>query len=132
MASTELDELRGKLDARISELEKTQKQLKHPSTISFAERRELSANAGKALTELREQQASLGSGAEGSEDAAAKTTEAEAALERAAAVLGSVTAAQPAGAKRATGAGDRRLPGQQRRGAAGASQQRAPERKGGE
>ena len=131
MTPTNLDELREQLAARTDELERTQKQLKKPSTISFAERQSLSNRAGKAAAELREQAAVLEGKSGEDEGAEALANAANEALDRAAAVLSSVDAAAPAGGQRGGGL-TRGLPGQQRRGVSGMSQQRAPNRSGSE
>lgn len=132
MAEANLDQLRERLDGRATELQRAQKQLQRPSTLSFVERRDLSNRAGKALTELREHRAALEGKSDGDEGLAEQVTEVEAALERAETVLNSAGGGSGRGPKRTAGGTDRRLPGQSTRGASGAPQQRPPDRKGGE
>ena len=132
MAEMTVAELREKLAETKTELEHAQKRLKRPSTISFAERRDLSNRAARAATESEEQHAILDGKEDGAEGVAELVKTAEEALGRAQEALRSVDAAQPAGMKRSTGSGDRRLPGQNRRGAPGPSQQRGPDRRGGD
>jgi hypothetical protein len=130
MAETNVDQLRERLDGRITELQRAQKQLQRPSTISFVERRELTTRAGKALAELREHRTALEGKSDGDEGVAEQITAAEASLDEAETVLGRA-GGHSGGMKRTAGGSDRRISGQNTR-AAGASQQRPPDRKGGE
>jgi hypothetical protein len=130
MSVSTLEELRTQIDTRIGDLERSQKALKKPSSISFAERQSLTNRAGKALVELRAQREALAGAADGDEGAAKLIQQAEAAVSGADTVLNAIQAAQPAGLHRGPAA--RNLPGQQRRGASGPSQQRTPDRRGGD
>lgn len=127
-----LEELREDLTQSVAELEKLPRQLKKPSTIPFAERQSLSAKANRSAAELREQLAALEGKSEGDEGLEAQQTAAQEALDRAYEVLGSVSAALPARPQRPGGGFGQGLPGQQRRGVSGLSQQRAPNRSGSE
>lgn len=129
MATPDIEELRTQLTARSSDLERTQKRLKRPSTISFAERQSLSNRAGKALNAVRERLTALEGKTEIDEAAGASAQEA---LDQAGSALEAVEAALPATPQRGGAGTGRGLPGQQRRGVSGLSQQRAPNRSGSE
>src|SRR5688500_7352254 len=131
MSPVNLDELREQITTRIDELERTQKQLKKLSTISFAERQSLSNRAGKAAAELRDQAALLEGKSGEDEGGEALANATNDILDRAAAVLSSVDAAAPDGGQRGGGT-THGLPGQQRSGVSWKSQQRAPNRSGSE
>jgi hypothetical protein len=121
--ASEVAELLVQIDARIADLDRVQKQLKRRSTLSFAERRDLSSKAGKAAADLSTHRARLAGPPEGPagepEEAAEATDgtlaepvrEARAALESAQTVLDLVAAAQP----EATHLLGKRLPGEYRR-----------------
>lgn len=130
MAELKIDQVREQLDRRMTELQRAQKQLQRPSTLSFVERRSLSGRAEKTLAELKEQRAALEGKADGDDGVAERLTQIEEILGRAEAVLNS--AGGHAGGSKHSPGGDRRIPGQATRGATGASQQRPPDRKGGE
>ena len=105
MAEFNLEELRAQIDERVTELDRAEKHLKKPSTVSFAERRDLSHQATKAADELREHRTALEGKSDGEEGVAALVTEAQAALDRADGKLGAIRAAQPAGLKRGASGG---------------------------
>ena len=123
MASSDAGDLIGEIDSRISELGLVKKQLKKPSTISFAERRELTGKADLALTELQTRRAALAEApAEGEEESAATLLEeARAALETADTLLSRVGGSQHGGGARGAGSSAKRLPGEQQRGPGGSS-----------
>jgi flagellar biosynthesis/type III secretory pathway protein FliH len=131
MAPSETGDLTEEIDARISELGLAKKQLKKPSTISFAERRDMTAKAEAALAELQARRAALAEaapegdaegGSEGSSEGQTQLlADARAALEAAETILSRVAAAQPAGASRGAGSGGRKLPGENQRGPGGNS-----------
>jgi hypothetical protein len=132
MAEQGVGEIREQLNKLIGELEGAQKQLKKPSTIGFAERQSLTGKAGKSVVELKAQRDALEGKSDEDEGIAAQLTEANEVIGRASQVASSIAAAQPASLRRSTGTGDRHMPGQSRRGAGAMSQQRAPNRSGGE
>jgi len=124
MEAAETENLSAEIDERIKALERAQKQLKRPSTISFAERQDFTRKAAKAAAALQEQRAALGEG----EPAEERVQEARAALSAADKVLGQVAAAQPTSVAHTGGA--KSVGGNQRRSASGASQTRPPDRIG--
>jgi hypothetical protein len=129
MSQTEGEGILPQIDRRIAALGSAEKHLKRPSTISFAERRELSAKAAAALADLRARRAELEGGEEaapGEEPPAAV----QASLEEADRVLERIGAAQPSATNQR--AAVRKGPGQNRRGAPGgmSSQNRPPDRVG--
>lgn len=130
MSETPTEGVLQQIDSRLSDLAAAQKQLKRPSTISFAERQSLTGRAAKAAAELRERRAEVeaqGEPAEGAELPEPLKT----ALDEADRVLGKIDAAQPAGLKRGPGGASQKLPGANRRGTgAMSSQQRPPDRIG--
>jgi hypothetical protein len=115
------------IDERVSALDRAQKELKKPSTIPFAERRDLTNRAAKAAAELRERRGGLPEGAtaepaeEGTEPEPA-VKEALEALSRAEQVLELIHAAQPVGLAKGARAGATMLHGQKRRGFASGAQ----------
>lgn len=131
MAETNLDELKERIDTHVADLQRAQKQLQKPSTLSFVDRRDLTTRAGKALTELREHRAALDGKSDGDEGLTELLTEVEAALERSDKVLNKSGAGQGKGPQRTAGGSTRGAGGATTR-AAGASQTRPPDRRGGE
>jgi hypothetical protein len=116
------------IDRRLIALGSAEKQLKKRSTISFVERTQLASKAAKAATELRTQRDALAA-TEPIPDEESLPQAAKDAIAQADKVLGQIEDAQPGGQKLG-GGGSRKLPGQQARGAVGASQQRGPDRIG--
>lgn len=111
------------IDRRVTALHSAEKLLKKRSTISFAERRDLSHKATKAAAEL----SALRGEAEGQETPSEALQAALAGADR---VLGLIEGAHPA-ALHHRAPGNRTLPNQQRRGMGGmSSQQRPPDRIG--
>lgn len=124
MSTAETDGLLAEIEDRMGALDRAQKQLKRPSTLAFAERRDLTTRAAKAREELEARRSELS--AEGAGEAAVGA--AREALESAATVLSRIEAAQPAGLQRSGTA--RMLPGDQRRGTSSGSPGRPAERRG--
>ncbi len=131
MSETPAEGVLQQIDSRLADLAAAQKQLKRPSTISFAERQSLSGQAAKAAGELRARRADVEAQGEPTEGAELPEP-LKAALDEADRVLGKIDAAQPAGLKRGPGAAAAaKLPGASRRGSGGmSSQQRPPDRIG--
>jgi hypothetical protein len=146
MSQAEPEDILQQIDVRVAALAAAEKQLKRPSTISFAERRDLAAKASRAAGGLRARRAELEGPQEATQSAEAPDAEApdaeapaaaassapdpvQAALDEADRVLGLIGAAQPAGMNR-RGMSHGKLPGQQRRGPVGSPQQRPPDRVG--
>lgn len=124
---TEAEGLLEQIDRRVAALAAAEKQLKKPSTISFVERRDLGGKAARAAAELRAQRGETEANTETDQE---PTEALSAALAEADRVLDRIAGAQPAGFNRGSGAGASSLPGQQRRGTAGRSQTRPPDRVG--
>lgn len=118
------------IDRHLADLASAERQLKKPSTISFAERRDLSTKAARAAATLRDQRAEVE--AQGEPAADAELPDAlKSALADAEKILSKIDAAQPAGLNRKAGPNAAKLPGQSRRGSGGmSSQQRPPDRIG--
>lgn len=129
MSQTEPEGILQQIDQRLAALTSAEKHLKHPSTISFAERRDLTAKASRAAAELRARRGELEESEASSETEAPEP--ARAALEEADRVLGLIGGAGSGGSARRSAGAARNLPGQNRRGAGGLnSQQRLPDRSG--
>lgn len=130
MSETASEGVLQQIDRHLADLAAAERQLKKPSTISFAERRDLSSKAARAAAELRAQRVEME--AQGAPAADAELPDAlKSALAEADKVLGKIDAAQPAGLNRKAGPNANKMPGQSRRGSGGmSSQQRPPDRIG--
>lgn len=109
------------IDQRLTALAAAEKQLKKPSSISFADRRDLTSKAAKAASELK------GLRSEVSDDATNPSEAVKAALDAADQTLGKIQAAWPA--NKGGGFANNKS-GALRTGAAAGSQSRPPDRVG--
>jgi len=131
MPEANLEELKERIDHHLEDLQRAQKQLQKPSTLSFVDRRDLTTRAGKAVTELQERRAALDGKSDGDEGLTELLAEIEAALDRSDKVLSKSGTGQGKGLQRTAGASNRGGAGHSTR-AAGSSQTRPPDRRGGE
>jgi len=127
MSEPETEGILPQIDRRLTALASVEKRLKKRSTISFVERRDLSGKAARAATELKARRDELEGAEQAEGDAIPEPV--QKALDAADKVLGLVDGAQPGSSARHDIGGGKK-PLAQQRGAAGASQQRGPDRIG--
>ena len=126
MSEPEPESLLEQIDRRLSSLAAAEKPLKKPSTISFADRRSFLAKAGRASEELRAQRAKIEEAGEEGPGEELQSA-AQAALDEADKLLTMIGGSRPSTANRGTAS---KSGGLQRRGVAGGSQVRPPDRVG--
>lgn len=121
MSETKTESVHAQIDHRLAALAAAEKQLKKPSSISFAERRDLTGQAAKAAAELRALRADV------ADDATDPSEAVKTAFDGTDQTLGKIEAAWPA--NKGGGFSNNKL-GQLRTGAAAGSQSRPPDRVG--
>ena len=122
MSETKTETVHAQIDKRLTALASAEKQLKKPSSISFAERRDLTHKAAQAAAELRTLRA------DAKEDATDPSEAVKTALDAADLALGKIHDAWPSN-KGGGGHANQKV-GHLRTGAAAGSQSRPPDRVG--